>query len=151
MAMYEQPGYQEGSGSSTDAAPGGQGGTGEYYLPPESSYSTPTYATAPPGAGSNTSFLLVVVGIIMMLVGWMVRVAIYHVEDSDAMELVFTLVDIFLYLGVAVLSIGLFHGAFKDYTLPDTLRTGMVVAAGIVVGFVASNSGGIASLLSMFW
>jgi len=92
-----------------------------------------------------------VVGIIMMLVGWMVRVAIYHVEDSDAMELVFTLVDIFVYLGVAVLSIGLFHAAFKDHTLPDSLRTGSVVAAGIIIGFVASSSGGIASLLSMFW
>lgn len=144
--MYEQQGYQEGQEQQGATTPGAEAGPGEYYYPP-----APTYATPMPGASSSTTFLLIIVGVLLLLVGWMVSTAIYHVDDEDALKLVVTLVDIFIYLGVAVLSIGLFHGAFRDQTMPDMVRTGMIIGAALIIGFTAAYGGSLASILRYYW
>jgi hypothetical protein len=60
----------------------------------------------------------------------------------------FTAQDLMVFLGVGVLSLGLFHGSIKNDSIPDNIRMAMMIAAGIILGLVAANSSIMGGLLS---
>jgi hypothetical protein len=97
---------------------------------------------------------LIIVGIIILLVGGIIFVSIgflepkyeestsmysssdsYTKEYKDNRRIITTLGNVFEYIGVILLSIGLTIGAIKDDSLPGNTKLGMLIAMGLIVGF----------------
>jgi hypothetical protein len=95
--------------------------------------------------------LFVLVGFILMIIGWILRSVLFHVDDNDAMKWVVTFQELMIFFGVAVLSLGLFHGSLKNDEIPDNIRMAMMISAGIIIGIVAANSSFIGAVLGGFF
>ena len=104
----------------------------------------PPYIGPPPAANPlMITFILAVIGVVMMLIAGIIRGVLFHESVNDENNYLM-MVEIFNSIGVACLSIGLLFGATMREELSDTVRTGLLVAVGILLGLWAS--GGFASL-----
>jgi hypothetical protein len=141
-----------GTGTEYDATGGqtpGGGYTEPSYTTPVSTYSpSAAYEPPQPAAPGSLTFLLVIVGIVLVLVGMILQISLVKVEDNDAAENIILTAGILASIGAAILSIGLFYGALRDTGLGDYVRVGLAIAAGLVAGFWASGAGSIFSLLA---
>jgi hypothetical protein len=110
--------------------------------------SRPAYASVSTiGDGGSGTFTLVMVGIILLMVGGVVR-SITWLLDGDGIEVMMTIIDIFAFLGAAIISLGLFHGGITKSSQSDMVRLGMLISGGIIVGLMASNMNPLASIFS---
>jgi hypothetical protein len=104
----------------------------------------PPYIGPPTASNPLTiTFILAVIGVVMLLIAGIIRGVIFHDSIRDE-ENYLMMVEIFNSIGVACISIGLLFGATMREELSDTVRVGLLVAVGIVLGLWAS--GGFASL-----
>ncbi len=109
---------------------------------------SPYYGGQATGGGTVT-FVLVLVGIVMALVGKIVTAMIFKVDDSDAMENLMVLSSIFAAIGGALAAMGLTWGVLKGTEFSDSIRVGLGVAAGIAIGLYCAGGLGLLSLLGM--
>ena len=102
------------------------------------------------GDGGSGTFTLVMIGIILLIVGGVVRSIMLHMDDSDGAMIMMSVIDIFAFLGAAIISLGLFHGGITKSDQSDMVRLGMLVSAGIVIGLMASNLSPLSGLFNLF-
>jgi galactitol-specific phosphotransferase system IIC component len=85
------------------------------------------------------TFILCLAGIVMILLSGIFRGIVFLDAFDNDPEVFFTMIEIFSAIGLACLSIGLLLGALMREELSDTLRTGLLIAAGIIIGFWATG------------
>ena len=104
---------------------------------------SPEYRTA--GVPQQTYFKLLIAGIVIFLIGGIIYISAGFLNDpeeyderedySDTVRTITTLGNLFQYIGLILLCIGLIIGALKDTNLPQNVRLGMLIAMGLIVGF----------------
>jgi hypothetical protein len=85
------------------------------------------------------TFILCVAGIVMILLSGIFRGIVFLDSFDNDPEIFFMIIEIFSAIGLACISIGLLLGALMREELSDTIRTGLLIAAGIIIGFWATG------------
>jgi len=132
--------------------------TSTYQQPPQNN--TPQYSYPQ----SRTYLMLIIVGIIILMIGGIINISlgfldaperpdyddyVYGSSDyqdaveqynkdtegyQDAKRLIPTIGQMFEYIGLLLLSLGLIIGSIKDDSLPANARLGLLLAFGLIVG-----------------
>jgi len=108
-----------------------------------------TYYGAKETGGGTATFVLVLVGIVMALVGKIVMAMMFKVDDSDAVENLMVVSSIFAAIGGALAAMGLTWGVLKGTEFSDNIRVGLGVAAGIAIGLYCAGGLGLLSMLGL--
>ncbi len=98
-------------------------------IPPESKFSMA-------GAGNGIVLVLIIIGLILVLTANIISAAMIKIdfEDTGALENTMITISILNSIGVALIPMGLFYAAIKLDDLGTHVRSGMAIAAGLIVG-----------------
>ncbi|MCK4300282.1 MAG: hypothetical protein KAX80_12150 [Planctomycetes bacterium] len=131
----------------------GGGETTPGYQPPAQQASAPTYDPNPgtdyvtaripqesgfsmAGAGKTIVLGLIIIGLILLLTANIITAAAIKIDfdDSDSAENLLVTVSILKSIGLALLPMGLFYAAISLDDLGTHVRSGLAIAAGLIVG-----------------
>ncbi len=88
------------------------------------------------GAGQTIVLALIIIGLILVLTANIITAAGIKIDfdDSEAAENFLVTISILNSIGIALIPMGLFYGAISLDDLGTHVRSGMVIAAGLIVG-----------------
>ena len=97
--------------------------------------------------GGTISLVLILIGIVMILVGKLVLAVTVKVDSGDAEENLLVATFIFGAIGGALAAMGLTWGALRGTEFSNNIRVGLIIAAGIVIGFYCTGGVSLLNLL----